>query len=479
MLILLKGGVKMAQLNIGDFSFRSSDFENSLNEDCRKKNGIFYTDVPLAIEIIKELKISPDSVILDPCCGTGSFLYAAITSGCDNVYGADLIDKAVKLCKSLTSLSTLKTYDTLGKKGKDVLKALGLKEKADYTVGNPPYALMEKDMVIDTDDYDFLRLVKDAGNNLFIAAIYRAFELTKDDGFISYIIPKNFLHVRSYSLLRREILNNKRIVSIIDIGAYFSGVRGEQIVLTLQNSLTHENKIVIKCLDKGGFVERCTVPQAFYKDEILLFKSEEEYSIYCKMQKPYKKFSDICTGYVGRGRSTSADAVTGKNIRKFGFKDGRVVPQKGNQVFIQNIYSAESGIIASFAGKYEASQTVTIFTDGDEKMCRYIVGILHSRLCNFYLFKFCYNSSKLTMHTDRKYLANIPLVKDDTTKEFSQLIEVVKALEKLEYMGADWFDMLDSLNELVYKIYGIDDNEAAYIDAEMFSIQSKRWANGK
>lgn len=468
----------MTKLTIDDYSFRSNDFENSLDDDYKKKNGIFYTDVQLAIEIVKELDISFKSVVLDPCCGAGSFLYAAMSNGCVNVYGADLVDKAVKMCKSLTSIQTIKKCDTLGKKGKDVLKTLGLKERVDYVIGNPPYAPMEKDIVINTDDYDFLRSVKDAGSNLFIAAIYRAFELTKDEGYISYIVPKNFLHVRSYSVLRREILNNKRIVSIIDIGAYFSGVRGEQIVLTLQNFPKLENKIVIKRLANDGFVECCTVPQAFYKDEILLFKSEEEYSIYCKMHKPYKKFSDICTGYVGRGRSTSTDAVAGKDIRKFGFKD-RDVPKKGNQVFIQNIYSAESGIIASFAGNYEASQTVTIFTDGDEKMCRYIVGILHSRLCNFYLLKFCYNSSKLTMHTDRKYLANIPLVKDDTTKEFSQLIEAVKALEKLKYMGSDWFDMLDSLNELVYKIYNIDENEAAYIDNEMLSIQSKRWSNGK
>lgn len=468
----------MSNLTIDDYSFRSNDFERSLDDDYKKKNGIFYTDVQLAIEIIKELDINSKSIVLDPCCGVGSFLYAAMSNGCENVYGADLVDKAVKMCKSLTNLSTIKKCDTLGKKGKDVLKALGLKERADYVIGNPPYAPMEKDIVIDTDDYDFLRSVKDAGSNLFIATIYRAFEITKDEGYISYIIPKNFLHVRSYSVLRREILNNKSIVSIVDIGAYFSGVRGEQIVLTMQNSLKPENEIVIKRSTNDGFVECCTVPQSFYKDEILLFKSEEEYSIYCKMQKPYKKFSDICTGYVGRGRSMSTDAVIGKDIRKFGFKD-RDVPKKGNQVFIQNIYSAESGIIASFAGDYEASQTVTIFTDGDEKMCRYIVGILHSRLCNFYLFKFCYNSSKLTMHTDRKYLENIPLVKDDTTREFSQLIEAVKALEKLEYMGSDWFDMLDSLNSIVYKIYNIDEKDAAYIDAEMLSIQSKRWSNGK
>ena len=83
------------------------------------------------------------------------------------------------------------------------------------------------------------------------------------------------------------------------------------------------------------------------------------------------------------------------------------------------------------------------------------------------------------MHTDRKYLENIPLVKDDKSNEFSQLIEAVKALETLDYMGPDWFDMLDSMNRLVYKIYNIDEKEATYIDAEMLSIQSKRWSNGK
>lgn len=468
----------MNMLSVEDFSFRSNAFEYSLDDDFKKNNGIYYTDVSLAIKIIENLGINSESIVLDPCCGTGSFLYAALLTGCNRVYGADLIEMVVKNCKEWTQLDTVKKLDTLGMKGKDVLKSLGLNEKVDYLIGNPPYVAKDKNITVDTDDYNFLRSVKDSGSNLFIAAIYRAFEITKENGYISYIIPKNFLHVRSYSLLRREILHNKTIVSIIDLGAYFSGVRGEQIVLTMQNSYKSNNNILIKRMIGNELVDCCEVPQDEYSDEILLFKSNEEYSIYRKMQKPYKKFSDICTGYVGRGKSTSTEAIAGKDIRKFGFKNNRKVPEKGNKVFIQNIYSAESGIIASFAGNLDASQTVTVFTDGDEKMCRYIVGILHSRLCNFYLLKFCYNSSKLTMHTDKKYLNNIPLVKDETTNEFEQLVEIVKALEKIAYMSSEWFEMFESMNQLVYKIYGIEKEEAMYIDREMFSIQSKRWSTG-
>lgn len=469
----------MLDITVDEYKSKSIIFEDSLDDEYKKRNGIFYTDVQLSRLIINYLNIDIDKLIFDPCCGTGSFLYAALEQGCRKVYGADLDANAVKVCKNLTGLkTTVKKFDTIGKNSKEVLKEVGLKEKADYIIGNPPYCPIEKDIVIDTSDYLFQRNVKDAGNNLFIAALYRSFDLAKENGIISYIIPKNFLHVRSYSLLRKFILHEKTIISIIDIGAYFPNVRGEQIIITIKNGRMRDNNIQILKLIDNSFQEMCVVEQKFYSDEILLFKSKEEYSIYSKLEETYMKFSDICRGYVGRGKSQSADAVTGKDIRKFGFKN-RPVPEKGNQVFIQNIYSAESGIIASFAGsELEARQTVTIFTDGDEKMCRYMVGILHSRLCNFYLLKFCYNSSKLTMHTDAKYLHKLPLKKDDNAL-FDQIVNLVKALEKIDYMSEMWFEMLEELNRLVYKIYGISDAESAYIDKEMLSIQSKRWRNDK
>ena len=195
-----------------------------------------------------------------------------------------------------------------------------------------------------------------------------------------------------------------------------------------------------------------------------MFDSKEDFNIYQTLEGTYKKFSDICTGYVGRGKSKEPTAIVGKEIRKFSFKN-TPVPKKGNKVFIQNIYSAEAGIIASFAGDLEASETVTVFTDGDEKMCRYILGVLHSRLCNYYLLKFCYNNSRLTMHTDAKYLKKLPLIIDDAT--FSKIISLVKSVETMEYMSDLWFEMVESLNELIYQTYGISELEHAHIDNHM------------
>ena len=463
-------------MELNSYSKKSKEYEKSLDSVFKKENGIFYTDIGLSQKIIKFLNIPTTATIIDPCCGMGSFLVSAKNMGYSAVYGADIDKNAISFIKKEYNIENVKVINTLGNSGKEVLKKLKIDSECDFVIGNPPYAPIAKDIVIDTNDYLFLRNVKDSGSNLFVGALYRAFELAKSNGIISYIIPKNLLHVASYGLLRRTILHEKRIVSIIDIGRYFKSVRGEQIILTLQNSFVDNNIIEVYKYENEEFVKKLDVPQSFYKDEILLFDSKEDFTIYQTLEGTYKKFSDICTGYVGRGKSKDTNAIVGKEIRKFSFKN-TPVPKKGNKVFIQNIYSAEAGIIASFAGDLEASETVTVFTDDDEKMCRYILGVLHSRLCNYYLLKFCYNNSRLTMHTDAKYLKKLPLIIDDAT--FSKIISLVKSVETMEYMSDLWFEVVESLNELIYQTYGISELEQAHIDNKMKNIQSKRWNNDK
>lgn len=453
----------------------SNVYESSLDNNYKKDNGIFYTDLSLAEKMLCELKLSKDTIIMDPCCGSGVFLYAAKKHGFINLFGVDQDKNAITFCLNNINNVSFNACDTIGQTGAEVLRTLELSVQPDVVIGNPPYVPLAGDVELHCD-YLFRRRVSDSGNNLFIAALMRSFEIVRIEGIISYIIPKNFLHVASYSLLRRLLLEEKTILSIIDIGAYFKNVRGEQIVLTVKNCLADKkHKIKLKKLSSNRFVPMCSIPQSFYQDEILLFNCQEDYSTYKKLTSSYQTLADLCNGYVGRGKSTSNDAIVGKEIRKFGYKN-HTVPTTGNKVFIQNIYSAEAGIIAAFGGNMEATQTVTVFTDGDEKMCRYILGILHSRLCNLFLYKYCYNYSKLTMHTDAKYLKKIPL---PSTKQqelyFNTILSLVSRLENNDYMSQEWFGCLEELNQAVYKAYDINDKEADFIDCEVKRIQSKRW----
>ena len=44
-------------------------------------------------------------------------------------------------------------------------------------------------------------------------------------------------------------------------------------------------------------------------------------------------------------------------------------------------------------------------------------------------------------------------------------------------MSKSWFDNVEVLNKLIYKIYKIKRNESQYIDKEMRFVQSNTWQN--
>lgn len=191
-------------MNLDNYSKISKEYEKSLDSGFKKENGIFYTDIELSEKIIRFLNIPTNATVIDPCCGTGSFLISAKRLGYSSIYGADIDKNAIVIAKNKCDIENISIINTLGNSGQQTLKQLGVKEPFDFVIGNPPYAPIAKDIVIDTYDYLFLRNVKDSGSNLFVAALFRSFELAKSNGTISYIVPKSCfmcLHMLYYEKL--------------------------------------------------------------------------------------------------------------------------------------------------------------------------------------------------------------------------------------------------------------------------------------
>lgn len=454
------------------FEKASHEYEDSLDSNYKKNNGIFYTDMELANAIIKFLRIPKESRVIDPNCGSGSFLTAFKNARIENCIGVDFDMKTVQKCKEITGYDEVFVMDTLGHTGEEILSTIGC-NKFDYVIGNPPYAPINGDTHLNSS-YDFYRKVQDAGKNLFVAAIYRAFEIAKDDGFVSFIVPKNLLHISSYKNLREELLNEKRLISIIELGIHFKAVRGEQVVLTFQNSYSKNNKIKFYDYNNGIIKFLSEIPQNYYKNEIIVFTSNDEVEIYDKLRTSYGTLKDVCVKNIHRGRNKEPNAIRGKQIRKFGFKDCKI-PENGTKIFIQNIFSAEAGITASFAGELDPAETVTILQLENKRMSKYILGLLHSRVCNYFLIRFAFNNSRLTIHTDAKYLNRIPIVVDENM--FDEIIGIVEKMEKVSYMKKKWFELNETLNSMVYDIYKLSNEEQEYIEREMRKISAEKWYN--
>lgn len=452
------------------FEEKSIKYEKLLDENYKKSNGIFYTDIELANNIVKFLNIPKDASIIDPCCGTGSFIHSLWEKGYRNVFGCDFDMKTVKKCRDLTGVANIKKMDTIGMNGATVLKKLK-QSKFDYVIGNPPYAPLGRGVSLNASA-EFITTVKESGSNLFVAAIYRSFELAKEEGYISFIVPKNLLHISSYKQIREKLLREKKLVSIIELGIHFKAVRGEQIVLTFQNQYEEGNMIKYYTYNHGKIEFMSEVSQDYYNDEIIVFTNNEEVPIYNKLKESYEQLGRVCVETIHRGRDKSDDAVRGKQIRKFGFKD-MDVPSDGNQIFIQNIFSAEAGITASFGGNLKPAETVTIVKLKNTKMCKYVLGLLHSRVCNYFLIRFGFNNSRLTIHTDAKYLNDVPIVIDDDA--FEKVIDVVDKMEKVEYMSREWYKLNEELNDIVYEIYELNVRDKNYIEKEMRKISAGKW----
>jgi isocitrate lyase len=142
-----------------------------------------------------------------------------------------------------------------------------------------------------------------------------------------------------------------------------------------------------------------------------------------------------------------------------------------DKIVLQNIFSSEAGIIATTdKSKSLNFDTVTNITIRNKSLDeKYLLGLLNSKLINFFLIYAIYNKSKLTMHTDKVYLGRLPIkkVSKETQKE---IIGVVNKLEKTKEKKP----LLNMLDKVVYKLYKLNKNEQNLIEESLAKIMSAK-----
>ncbi len=270
----------------------------------RKEQGIYYTPTYVVDyivkntigELAKDKKFDLKNIkILDPACGSGSFLMKAfdylvtldkkkngeisqtkldLTGASasygrkveilkENIFGVDLDSKAVEIAQLNLLLKTAEKKHRLptlqenikignsliddpsvaGDKAfkweeefKDVMKNGGF----DVVIGNPPYVRpenvdkKERDYYINSNKYDkfFGRF------DLYILFIEKALKLLKQDGYFSFIIPFSFLNQNYSKNLREWILKEFKIIHIVDLSQIkvFESAEVNTCILVIQKS---------------------------------------------------------------------------------------------------------------------------------------------------------------------------------------------------------------------------------------------------
>ncbi len=226
--------------DLSTFDSLNKFFESLFNEKEKAENGIVFTPEFISDYIVKNTieNYEDNTKVIDPSCGCGIFLisvtkllsknYGVKISDIikNNIYGIDLDNRNVSRVKILLSLYAIinnedKEEYEFNLKCCDSLfcdwNLLFSVDKFDYVVGNPPYINnhdLKKDYILSLKK-EFK--TTNAGTfNTFYAFIEKSNKYISKKGKIGYIVPNNFLHIKSALELRKYIKDNKLLNTIID-----------------------------------------------------------------------------------------------------------------------------------------------------------------------------------------------------------------------------------------------------------------------
>lgn len=359
----------------------------------RKEQGIYYTPTPIVDfivrntlgELLKDKKVDVEKIrVLDPACGSGSFLIKSFdilsefhsTTDEDysqtqldlerglpftkkvkilqnNIFGVDLDAQAVeiaqlnlllKIAEKRHRLPLLQQNIKCGNSLIDDEKVAGDKAfKWDrefkhianeggfvVIVGNPPYGAelnkFERDFI--ARKFKFSRAYK----NTALVFIEKSLELLKNDGYFGMIVPKSLAFSQIWKAGRELIKGN--LVKIVDVSKAFRDVLLEQVIIILKKDRKDKSYILEDLESKQAInIDKKYIDLT---DSIVLHGDKRDFGIFVKMNLNAKYISDIsrtCRGlpfqkYLVK-ETTKYPVVKGKTISRYKFGlSGEHLPEK-------------------------------------------------------------------------------------------------------------------------------------------------------
>lgn len=285
----------------------------------RKLRGIFYTpekvvDYLLSNTIDKLIEggRKPQSLkILDPACGSGSFLINAfdrlvrarnedsssdlltlLDTATNNIYGIDIDEQATEIAKlnillrclqssvqlpdissNIVNANTLLTqsiYSVSGNLGDNLVEdtpfslekffpEVSVQGGFDLIVGNPPY-VFARDKSFSKTMKGYLTenyLVAQYQINTYALFIERSLQLLKPGGYLAFIVPNTWLTIQTHSSLRSLLAKSTsslKIVNVYDKVFPDASVDVSLIVCEKGNG----NDLQILELSDGNFLHKCS-----------------------------------------------------------------------------------------------------------------------------------------------------------------------------------------------------------------------------
>lgn len=209
-----------------DYSILSKKITKSIDKNIKKKEGIYFTP-PKTIDYITQLfnqyYNNDIKTVLEPSCGSCEFV-----TKFDQLYNLDFT------CIE-NNLSIYNDIKHIEKNNISIINTdfitYNNNNKYDLIIGNPPYFVVDKN-TISKEYYKYF----EGRPNIFIIFIIKSLKLLNKNGYLIFVLPKNFNNSLYYNKTRQYINDNYTIINISNcLDDNYLETKQETIIVFIKN----------------------------------------------------------------------------------------------------------------------------------------------------------------------------------------------------------------------------------------------------
>lgn len=442
-------------------------------EGHRNIKGQYYTPRSIVQQALKNIGISTDGYVLDPCCGSGSFLCEVQVKSPNQLLGIDIDPIAVMIAKAnlmmrycdVAFIPQIMCGDFLNKNFFSEVSAWSSNISVICT--NPPWGANSQI----------------GSGETFSHFIRKSVSLLNENGKLCFLLPESFGKIKTHTNIRRHLLLNTTLREVVYLPSLFSGVVTSCMYLNALKSISNDNKVEIQRDNEIITVSQRTLLNND-NSAFIAYNSIGESIIDTVKEKGRFNLRDsiwalgIVTGNNKNKVSKTKigeewkPICTGKDIKPYKLKAPssyvRYIRNELQQVAKEEIYNAPEKLVYKFISKticFAYDNTGVLFLNSANILIPKIPNMSIKTVMAFLnsdLFKFVY----MTIFGDVKILKGnlcslpFPEISKDDDLSITQYVDMIIA-------GKD--EANQYLQDFIYQFYNLSKEQINHIHRKLYN----------
>lgn len=352
----------------------------------------------------------------------------------------------------------------------------------DLVVGNPPYVVKKKK---DYPQYQW-------NGDLYTMFFELGFKLAKQNGYLNFITPRFWLVNASCEKMRKYFLNSVNLLSLVETNP-FEQAKTENVITEIQiynkqqNFVKHSKEVnnvfsFVDNIDKKDFLvnSKCEIIFNVDKNLLALFDKICKDTILLKSIMQTKRGAEYGKKFIKEFNS-GMKILLGEDMRAYNIewndtfvdislKDIQRLLEFFNTKNLIYLRRVDKRLSASISNEMFAftKNIYGIQITNKKYNPKFILGLLNSKLLNFYyLKKFTTKKEDIFPEIQTYLYEQLPIPQINSTNQslVDKIINLVDKILDFKKADKDITELESKIDDLVYQLYSLNKDEISIVNA--------------